>query len=138
MSPSYFAAENLLCALPDARTINHPRLYGAGAAGRILSDGTGFLMTQPSPCHRSLNPLFRKHPPPAYYHLSLTHSSPATGCYGNCNQEVHSLHNKWFVLEDKWFVERSRDGVMLRARLQHQTQVTRHFVLLQSFHLPLA
>lgn len=56
---------------------------------------------------------------PSYYHLaqSLTHSSPVTGRYGNCNQEVHSLHHERFVLEDERFVERSCDGVKLGAGL---------------------
>lgn len=85
-----------------------------------------------------LTQLLIPHTAPSYHHLSLAHSSPVTGCYGNCNQEVHSLHHEWFVLEDERFVERRCDGVMFCSRLQHQTQVARHFVLLQSFHLPFA
>lgn len=64
VSQMFFTCIYLLCALPDARTINHPQLHSAGEAGRILSDGTGFLMTQPSPFHLSLNPSLCTHPPP--------------------------------------------------------------------------
>lgn len=136
----HFAFISLCCAKPilcSSKCENHksPRItrYRAGR-GHSQKDSTGSLMTLPSPFYPSLNPLVNKHippaPPPSYYHLCLTHSSPVTGCYGNCNQEVDSLHHEWFVLEDEWFVKRSCDGVMLRARLQHQTQISRHFVLL--------
>lgn len=61
------------CAFSDARTIYHPQIKTV-LADRILTDCTGFLITQPS----TSSSTFSLIPPP-----SLASSSPVTGCYGN-------------------------------------------------------